>query len=70
VALVILKNNACPELYFILSTAWQTPDDLLKDYDYNAEGLKSQPEWGISLSKRSIHLLDKYRVPAFHKSSV
>ncbi len=58
-ALVLFENGELPNLYLIPATAWQTPNALLVDHDY--EGLKSKPEWGLNLSHRNLGLLEQYR---------
>ena len=64
-ALVILRNHASPEIYFIPSTAWLTPNELLRDRDYTKDGQTSEPEWGINISKRNFELLAQYDIPKF-----
>jgi len=64
-ALVILKNYKSPEIYFIPSTAWLTPNELLCDRNYEKEGQKSKPEWGINISKRNYPLIAQYDIPKF-----
>jgi len=58
-ALVTLVDGEEPQLYLIPATAWRRPSALLVSRDY--KGLKSVPEWGIALSKRSAPLLAQYR---------
>jgi hypothetical protein len=50
-ALVLLPEDLAPEIYLIPSTVWLTPNALFVDRDY--EGLKSKPEWGVSLSGKT-----------------
>lgn len=57
-ALVILNEGKEPNLYLIPSTAWQEPNDLLKDNNY--EGKQSKPEWGLNLSGKNMSLLKNY----------
>ncbi|MGB4751367.1 MAG: hypothetical protein WBH60_01880 [Fervidobacterium sp.] len=45
-------------VYLILAPEWSRPNDLLRDRGY--EGKKSDPEWGINLSKENQGILDKY----------
>jgi hypothetical protein len=51
--------------YFLIpATAWlQQASKLFKDRLYNKPGQKSQPEWGLNLHERHVHLLEPYRVP-------
>lgn len=61
-ALVILNDNKIPNLYLIPSTVWEKPNHLFKNKDYEKEGQKSLPEWGINISKKNMQALDEYRV--------
>lgn len=61
-ALVLFTDGVAPELYLIPSTAWLNPNELLVDREY--EGLKSEPEYGVNLSRKNMELLDQYRFEA------
>ena len=68
-ALVLLDNHRMPTIYFIQSTEWLTPNDLLKDRDYKSEGQSSKPEWGINISKKNFELLKQYDITKFIEGS-
>jgi len=57
-ALVILKERVEPEIYLIVATEWTTPNELLKDRDF--EGKKSAPEYGVNISGKTRGLLEQY----------
>ena len=57
-ALVIFLGEE-PDLFLIPAEAWNEPNSLLVDRDY--EGLKSEPDWGINLSKKNLPRLEPYR---------
>ena len=57
-AIVLLQQGAAPELYLIPSTAWRTPTPLLVSNNY--VGKKSEPDYGINLSKKNLELLKPY----------
>ncbi len=57
-AVVVFLEGEPPRFYLIPRMAWATPDDLLRDREY--EGKKSKPEWGINLSKRNLPLLEEF----------
>jgi hypothetical protein len=57
-ALVILHEGVEPKLYLIPSEEWENPNELLRDHTY--EGKKSNPEWGLNLSKKNMNLLEGY----------
>ena len=64
-ALVILKNNASPTIYFIPSIDWLKPNNLLRDHDYSKEGQTSKPDWGINVSKKNMEILKQYDLTKF-----
>lgn len=58
-ALVIFEEDEKPKFYLIPSFDWQLkPSKLLVNYDY--EGKKSKPEWGLRLNKSTLYLLNEY----------
>ena len=64
-ALVLIANNKMPQIFFIPSIAWNTPNDLLRDRDYQKEGQTSKPEWGINISKKNMKFLKQYDISNF-----
>jgi hypothetical protein len=66
VVLVLLEDGRPARAFLIPTPAWRRPSSLLVDRDY--EGLKSEPEWGIQLSGRSIPLLDEFDFAAQARS--
>jgi hypothetical protein len=58
-AIGLFEDGGLPQLYLIPATAWQRPNALFVDHNY--EGLKSKPEWGLNLSRRNLTLLEPYR---------
>jgi len=57
-AIVIFLESQPPQIYLIPSEAWKKPDALLRDREY--VGKKSEPEWGVNISKKNMLLLSKY----------
>jgi hypothetical protein len=62
-ALGLLFESQPPQLYLIPALAWQSPDKVFVERNY--EGLKSPPEWGLNISQRNMSALAPY---AFEKS--
>ncbi len=62
-AAVIFPESEAPQLYLIPSMAWKRPDALLVDHEY--VGKKSDPEWGLNISKKNMPLLERF---AFHET--
>ncbi len=60
VALGLLLEGKEPMSFLIPSQRWQTPDAVFVDRDYESPGLKSQPEWGINFSRKSLSVLAPY----------
>ncbi len=58
---VLLINDKPPFLYLIPSSAWHNEDEKVFVY-YDYKGKKSKPEYGINLSKRNLHYLEKYKM--------
>jgi hypothetical protein len=60
-ALGLLFEGEPPQIYLVPSLAWVSGDSTVfvsRDY----EGLKSRPEWGIGISKKSLAALELYRL--------
>jgi hypothetical protein len=55
----VLLEDQPPDLYLIPATAWEAPNTLLVDRDY--EGKQSKPEWGLNLSTKNFPLLANFR---------
>jgi len=60
--LVQLNDFQIPRVYYIPSTVWNNPTDLFTDKNYDKEGQKSKPEWGINISKKNMTQLEKYEI--------
>ncbi|NNH78798.1 DUF4365 domain-containing protein [Acinetobacter sp. ANC 5380] len=58
--LSLLVEGKIPNLYLIPATAWLEHNSLFKSYDYEGEGYKSKPEWGLNISGKTVHLLELY----------
>ena len=54
-------DGKLPDVFVIPASAWKKPNSVLVDRPYDKPGQKSAPEWGIQVSKKNYHLLDKYR---------
>lgn len=60
--LILLKNNEMPSMYLIPSTVWRAPTALFTDKNYDKEGQKSKPEWGINVLKKNMDELNKFEI--------
>lgn len=64
-ALIILKNNEMPSVYFIPAKVWEQPTSLFTDKNYDKEGQKSKPEWGINISQKNMAELEQYEITKY-----
>ena len=62
------EDGKLPDAFVIPATAWKTPNAVLVDRKYDKPGQKSEPEWGVSLSKKNYALLDNYRADIWFKN--
>lgn len=60
-------DGELPKVYIIPATAWKTPNAVLVNRNYNKEGQKTKPEWGINYSAKNAYLLDKYKSENYFK---
>jgi hypothetical protein len=59
------EDGRLPDCYIIPSTAWEHPNAVLVDRPYDKPGQYSAPEWGISVSKKNIILLEPHRAEKY-----
>ena len=60
-------DGQLPDVFVIPATAWENPNAVLVDRKYDKPGQKSEPEWGINISKKNYNLLDKYKADCWLK---
>lgn len=54
-------DGKLPDVFVIPAVAWKNPNAVLVDRKYDKPGQKSEPEWGINISKKNYDLLADYR---------
>jgi hypothetical protein len=59
-ALSLFTEGHEPKLFLIPSTVWRTPNQMFVDRNYDKEGQKSKPEWGVNVSARNMPELARY----------
>lgn len=59
-ALVLFPPSGDPDLFLIPARAWATPNALFVSRDY--VGKRSDPEWGLNLSRKNLLLLEPFRL--------
>lgn len=50
-----------PDVFVIPASAWQNPNAVFVDRKYDKPGQKSEPEWGVNVSKKNYNLLAEYK---------
>lgn len=56
-----------PDVFVIPASAWQNPNAVFTDRKYDKPGQKSEPEWGINISKKNYNLLEEYKADCWLK---
>ena len=62
IVVIFSFSSNLPKIFMIPSTVWIIPNKLFVSRDYAKPEQKSQPEWGINLSKKNIEKLHEYRI--------
>lgn len=60
-------DGQLPDVFVIPAIAWKNPNAVLVDRKYDKPGQKSEPEWGINISKKNYNLLDEYKADCWLK---
>lgn len=63
------EEGKLPDIYVIPSLAWLNPTAILVDRNYDKEGQKSKPEWGINYSNKNKALLDSYKADFYFQKN-
>ena len=58
-------DGRLPEFYIIPATTWKESSGPFVNREYNKEGQKSKPEWGINVSKKNLPTLGNYDSSVF-----
>ena len=58
--LLIFKQDHLPDIFLIHSGAWKEPNEVFVDKDYDKPEQKSKPEYGINISRKNYHILERY----------
>lgn len=54
-------DDQLPDVFVIPATAWDKPNAVLVDRNYDKPEQTNKPEWGISISKKNYVMLDTYK---------
>jgi hypothetical protein len=58
--LLLFEQNRLPDIFLIPTEAWKVPNEVFVDKDYDKPGQKSKPEYGINVSRKNYHILERY----------
>lgn len=61
-------DGKIPDVFVIPASAWETPNAVLVDRKYDKPGQKSEPEWGINVSKKNYGLLTEHNANNWFES--
>ncbi|MNP27537.1 hypothetical protein D3C76_1204540 [compost metagenome] len=56
-ALLIFKEGEMPNFFLIPARAWEIPNQLFVDRNYDKPGQTSKPEYGINISNKNFNIL-------------
>lgn len=60
-ALLIFKEGLMPDFFLIPSKAWEVPNEVFVDRNYDKPGQTSKPEYGINISNKNYAILEIFR---------
>lgn len=50
-----------PDIFLIPAQAWEVPNEMFVDRNYDKPGQKSAPEYGINISKKNYSILEIFK---------
>ena len=59
--LLIFEHGKLPDIFLIPSQAWEVPNDVFVDRNYDKPGQTSKPEYGINISQRNYEILEIFK---------
>jgi len=60
-ALLIFEDGKLPDIFLIPAQAWEAPNEVFVDRNYDKPGQKSAPEYGINISKKNYSILKIFK---------
>ncbi|MFJ7887273.1 DUF4365 domain-containing protein [Lysinibacillus xylanilyticus] len=60
-ALLIFNVGEMPDVFIIPAQAWEFPNEVFVDRNYDKPGQTSKPEWGINISKKNYSILEIFK---------
>lgn len=60
-ALLIFNVGEMPDVFIIPAQAWEVPNEIFVDRNYDKPGQTSKPEWGINISKKNYSILEIFK---------
>ena len=59
--LLIFEHGKLPDIFLIPSQAWEVPNEVFVDRNYDKPGQTSKPEYGINISQRNYEILEIFK---------
>lgn len=59
--LLIFEHGKLPNIFLIPSQAWEVPNEVFVDRNYDKPGQTSKPEYGINISQRNYEILEIFK---------
>lgn len=55
--LLVFEQGKLPDVFLVPSAAWEVPNDVFVDRNYDKPGQKSAPEYGVNISVKNYGIL-------------
>ena len=59
--LLLFEDGKNPDIFLIPSAAWEVPNEVFVDRDYDKPGQTSKPEYGINISNKNYDILEIFK---------
>lgn len=61
VTLLLFEDGKTPDIFLIPSAAWEVPNEVFVDRNYDKPGQTSKPEYGINISNKNYEILEIFK---------
>lgn len=61
VTLLLFEDGKTPDIFLIPSAAWEIPNEVFVDRNYDKPGQTSKPEYGINISNKNYEILEIFK---------
>lgn len=60
-SLLLFKVGKLPDVFLIPTQAWEVPNEIYVNRNYDKPGQKSAPDYGINISKKNYSILEIFK---------